>query len=238
MSTRRRTRGWQSALVGLLAAIWVAPGCGTYSNPSSPSGLPSPERPAPPPVATGPAPTIVSITPSLGSTFGGSWIAIFGTGLQRGVRVTFGDAAAGMNARFDSRYTDRIYLDTPGHAAGAVDVVVTNPDRQSGRAAGAYMFAPPASFDVDGEWGGFTPLEEWLTFTVAAGAVVSLSCGDSGVIALSAPAPVRDGEFSHTDGSGVTITGRIVARGQSVGRVNIDRCTNTEWRAERRPSVP
>jgi hypothetical protein len=188
-------------------------------------------------VAIGPAPTIVSVTPSIGSTGGGSWIRIDGTGFVRGFQVALGTATIG---RFDSRFTDRIFLDTPAHAPGAVDVVVTNPDRQTVRAAGAYTFASPGSFEVDGEWGGYTqspPYDEWLTFMVVGRSVVSISCADSGVVGLSAPAPIRDGEFSHAEATGVIITGRIVARGQAVGRMNIDRCANTEWRAEPRSSA-
>ena len=157
---------------------------------------------------------------------------ITGTGLQPGVRVTLGTTT--VNARFDFRYTDRIYLDTPGHPAGIVDVEVTNPDRQTGRAEAAYTFAPPGSFGADGEWGGYTTEEEWLTFTVHAGAVVSLWCGDSGLVTLPTPARIVDGEFTQSDGSGnATISGRIVATGQAVGRVTLDRCVNTPWRAER-----
>ena len=133
-----------------------------------------------------PAPTIVSITPSVGSIGGGSWITIVGTGFLHGVRVTLGGMT--VNASIDPRSPDRLSLQTPAHAAGVVDVVVTNPDRQTARSEVAYTFKSPGFFDVDGEWGGFafTDDHDWLTFTVAASSVVSISSGDSGVVVLSA----------------------------------------------------
>ena len=47
---------------------------------------------------------------------------------------------------------DALYLSTPAHAAGTVEVIVTNPD---GRAAsGTFTYASPATFDFNGDWQG------------------------------------------------------------------------------------
>jgi hypothetical protein len=49
---------------------------------------------------------------------------------------------------------DRVQVRTPTHAAGSVDVTVTNPDGRSALATNAYTFAPPEYFDVNGNWKG------------------------------------------------------------------------------------
>ena len=49
---------------------------------------------------------------------------------------------------------DRIFVTTPSHALGSVDVMVTNVDKQNAVAIGAYTFVAPESFDVDGDWRG------------------------------------------------------------------------------------
>jgi len=74
----------------LLTVSGLALGC-SQDSPTAPS------QPAP----RGPAPTILSVTPSLGSTSGGASIVITGTGLQPGIQVTFGSTTVG--ARFDQR---------------------------------------------------------------------------------------------------------------------------------------
>ena len=66
-------------------------------------------------------------------------------------------------------------MTTPSHAPGSVDVVVTNVDGQNAVAIGAYTFAAPESFDVNGNWRGVSFVgdsDEPFTFTVVNGAVV------------------------------------------------------------------
>jgi hypothetical protein len=73
-------------------------------------------------------------------------VTIAGFGFQSGSTVTFG--GAGTKVTFvNSQY---ITATTPARAAGSVDVVVTNPDGQSGRLSGAYTYlevpsVPPPS---------------------------------------------------------------------------------------------
>lgn len=222
------SRNYASAVAAsLLAVCGVAAGCGE-ATPTAPTA--DVTNPAP----TNLAPTIVSVTPSLGSTSGGASIKITGTGLQQGVRVFFG--ATSVGARFDPRYGDRIYVTASSHEAGSVDVVVTNPDGQTGRATGAFTFAPPESFDVDGIWKGpafIGDYDEPFTFTVVNGAVVSFSCWTSDVVAISPPAPITQGVFSFRKEDGVAISGTILAPNEAQGSVDVGPCVNRGWHATR-----
>ena len=157
---------------------------------------------------------------------------ITGTGLQPGIQVTVGSVT--VSARFDPRYSDRIFLITPGHAAGLVDVVVTNPDRQTGLASGAYTFASPDSFDVNGDWeGGALGGHELFAFTVVGGSVVSITCWTSGSVMLSPPAPIRNGEISFSGGAGVAISGKILSPTEAEGRATVGPCVGADWYASK-----
>jgi len=72
-----------------------------------------------------PAPTVSSISPTSGTTAGGTPVTITGTGFLSGATVTIGGAAA-TNVTLSNSST--ITATTPAHAAGAVNVVVTNTD--------------------------------------------------------------------------------------------------------------
>jgi IPT/TIG domain-containing protein len=168
----RRTRAIHRGrlFAASLLTVCVA-GCG--GGPTAPS---QPEQ-------RNPAPTILSITPSIGSTGGGASIKITGAGLLPGLRVAFG--ATNVAGSFDT-YSGGVFVTTPSHAPGLVDVVVTNVDGQNAVAIGAYTFAAPESFDVDGNWRGVSFAgddDEPFTFTVVNGAVVSIECATSGCFA-------------------------------------------------------
>jgi hypothetical protein len=89
-----------------------------------------------------PAPTISSISPSSGPESGGAPVTITGTGFAPGAAVRLGGAAAtGVNVVSGTR----IDASTPPHAAGAVDVVVTNSDGQSGVLPAGFTYTAPTS---------------------------------------------------------------------------------------------
>lgn len=77
-----------------------------------------------------------TISPTTGSAKGSTMVTISGTYFQTGARVTFGGTAATVY----SVTATTITVQTPAHAAGTVDVVVTNPDGQTGTLAKAYAF--------------------------------------------------------------------------------------------------
>ena len=86
---------------------------------------------------TNPAPTVTSINPTSGTTGGGTPVTITGTGFLAGATVAFGGTAAtGVTVASSTSIT----ATTPAHAAGAVNVVVTNTDAQSGTRTNGYTY--------------------------------------------------------------------------------------------------
>ncbi len=83
------------------------------------------------------APTISSVTPNNGSLSGGTAVTIAGANFVSGAAVTFGGTAA-TNVVFVS--ATQITATTPAHAAGAVNVIVTNPDTQAGTLTNGYTY--------------------------------------------------------------------------------------------------
>ena len=233
MTKKTRATHWGRLFAASLLSVCGIAGCG--------GGPTAPSQPELRPTATTDlaAPTILSVTPSIGSTGGGAAIAITGTGLLRGSRVAIGTTT--VAAYF---YNNRLFVTTPSHEPGSVDVTVTNVDGQNAVAIGAYTFAAPESFDVNGNWRGVSfagDYDEPFTFTVVNGAVVSITCAMSGLVRLSPPAPFIHGDFSFTEENVVAISGRIVAPNEAKGVVNIglsgsvslSPCVGAEWHATR-----
>jgi hypothetical protein len=87
-------------------------------------------------LAAGPAPTITSVSPPGGSTLGGTVITITGNNFTSPATVKVGGVAA---TNVIATLT-QITATTPAHAAGAVDVAVTNLDSQSATLAAAFTY--------------------------------------------------------------------------------------------------
>ena len=85
-----------------------------------------------------PAPTVSSISPSSGSTSGGTPVTITGTGFLTGATVSIGGTAATNVAVVSA---NSITATTPAHSAGTVNVVVTNTDSQSGTLNNGYTYS-------------------------------------------------------------------------------------------------
>ena len=102
--------------------------------------------------ATTPAFTVSGISPNSGPASGGTSVKITGTGFLSGATVTFGGTAGTNVARPDG---NTITVTTPAHAAGTVNVVVTNGMAQSGTLTNAFTYttAPPTggAGEVPGE---------------------------------------------------------------------------------------
>jgi hypothetical protein len=176
---------------------------------------------------------VTAISPKVGSTSGDTPIVIMGTGFLPGVTATFDSVP--VAARFDSRYTDRIYLATPPHAAGTVDVLVTNAGGQPGRLDAAYTFAVPESFDFNGTWWGF-PFDGsdlLVEFTIQNNALLQVSC-DTSVVKFSPAVPVTNGAFSFSQ-NGSKMTGKIVSASQAIGAITLAPCGAPLWQATRKP---
>jgi hypothetical protein len=188
--------------------------------------LPIACAPAAPTPITLPTPTVTAITPSLGSAEGGSAVTIEGSNFLIGSIVRFG----GVDVR-GSLWEGRLYVTTPPHAAGVVDIEVLIGGGQSGRLANAYTYAPPATLDFSGTWSGWIGESDFVVkFTVEANVVTVVSCGGVN-LELATPPTVSNGQFSYT-GPGGSITGRILSPLQAKGAVTMPSCVDpftNEW---------
>jgi hypothetical protein len=194
-------------------------GCGEHGSPSAPSALaaPSVQQPGPQPNLI--RPTIAAVAPHEGSTRGGAWATITGADFQKGATVRLADGAV-MAYVHDSA---TIVFWTTAHSAGTVDVVVTNPGGRSTGLTGAYTFAPPESFDFNGEWvahAGYE-YETDMRFTIRNDTLVSVSCGGTAALTFSPPPAVHDGDFSFASDDGLAISGSIVSPVNAVGTINV-----------------
>jgi hypothetical protein len=87
------------------------------------------------------APAITSVSPTSGPTAGGNNVTINGTGLTGATAVTFG----GTPATISTNTSTQIVVVAPAHAAGLVDVRVTNANGTSANGPGDnYTFVAPA----------------------------------------------------------------------------------------------
>jgi len=94
------------------------------------------------------APTVSSVSPTSGSTAGGDALTITGTGFITGATVTVG----GVTCTSPNVASSTSITCTSGaHAAGAVDIIVTNSDSQTGTGTGVYTYVAVFSpSDVSG----------------------------------------------------------------------------------------
>jgi hypothetical protein len=92
--------------------------------------------------APNPAPGITGLSPNSGPVAGGTSVVITGQGFVAGTTVKFGGVPA-TSTLINSSTT--ITAVTAAHSAGAVDVVVTNPDGQTTNVVGGYVYVAPSS---------------------------------------------------------------------------------------------
>lgn len=163
-----------------------------------------------------PPPAITSITPAFGPFSGGTAITITGTAFQAGAGVTIGGAAAtGVTVVSATSIT----ATTPAGAAGPADVVVTNPDGQSGMRTSGFTFVPPPTVTSISPTSGRTSGGNAVTITgtgFMAGAGVTIGgAAATGVTVVSATsitattpagtAGARDVVVTNADGQSGTL---------------------------------
>lgn len=183
--------------------------------------------------------SIATVEPSSGSVGGGTSMVITGNGFRSGLTVAFGGER--VNGYISNSTT--LYVTTPQHAAGAVDVVVSLPGGESSTRAAGFTYAPPQSFNFNGTWVGYAlahppigaqvrPLHSDMDMrlTVENNMVTSFTCGGSDV--AFTPARVSNGEFSLA-AEFIPITGRIVAANEAIGTISTAACPATLWYAAR-----
>lgn len=178
-------------------------------------------------------PVISELLPNIGSTGGRTPITISGSGFQRGLRLTV-DGIKHTNL-YSGDTIAKLFTDA--HAAGTVDVVVTNPD--GGQASRKFTYASPATFDFNGDWEGIAT--DWdgeifgaFVLTVRDNLVVSVSCRGSS-LTLDPPPVVANGQFRFVASGGGTIDGEIHSPNFASGFVTLGSCASSPyWSAEKR----
>lgn len=220
-------------VIPMLLLAGAAGGCDSSaaSSPTSPSAAPKPT-----PEPTRSQPTLSAIVPDVVSINGGGWGTITGTEFDSGATVRLGDDR--VQAYVRDRTTITFW--TVAHDPGTVDVVVTNPGGTSSKLSRGLSFAPPASFDFNGDWvahaGG--DFETEMRFSIRNDVLVSVSCGTSVVATLSTPPSVVNGEFSFRGDDGFDVSGRLVSPVNAVGTINVPDsapdCTAAHWWADKK----
>jgi hypothetical protein len=88
-------------------------------------------------VRPAPAPSVSSVSPNSGPASGGTQVSISGSGFSTGSTVKFGGVAA---TNVNVVNGNLITATTPAHAGGAVNVVVTSSDLQSGTLVNGFTY--------------------------------------------------------------------------------------------------
>lgn len=216
-------------LILIVALVALAGGC------NGTSGLPVSPSPPPPVAIPSPPLTIAAVSPDLGSTGGRTRVKITGTGIHRQAVVSLG--VASTRGGYDPRLPEgtTIFVDSPAHAAGVVDVVITNPDGQSARLANGYTFASPDSFDFNGEWMGFAlGLDITVGLTIRNNRLIGVICEAFEPLTFVDGPLVIGGEFSFSREDGVLVTGRIVSASSAVGTIHLGPCANASFGVSKR----
>ena len=158
--------------------------------------------------------SVSSLSPNTGDTTGATRVTLTGVGFRSGASVSFDGVAANATVTDSTR----IVVDTPAHAAGLVDVVVTNPNGQKGSLQGAYRYGPEPTFTISGE----------VTETTASG---PMPVAGAMVMELS----TRAFAFTAEDGS-YTLPGlRAMSTSVSVSKSGYRDADETAHRDRRRP---
>ena len=156
-----------------------------------------------------PAPTVASITPNSGTANGGTPVTISGTGFLSGAIVSLGGTAATGVTVVNST---TIAATTAAHAAGAVSVVVTNTDAQSGALSNGYTYTSSTGGTI-----AFVQVNTADPQTAAASVPVAFptaqSAGNLNVVAVgwndttSTVSSVTDSRGNIYTQAGTTLTG-------------------------------
>jgi len=163
-------------------------------------------------------------------------MTITSVGFNPGTIVRFG--ATSVSGRFDSRdirYT-KMFLETPAHAAGPVDLIIAAPGLQDERIAGAFTYVAPDSFDFNGVWEATSEdgSDRGMRFTIRNSVLVSAACvsvmSEEYPLKLSRAPVVSNGEFAFVGDDGASVSGRMVSPEEAIGTINLAPCTVMKWR--------
>jgi hypothetical protein len=210
-------------------------GCGGSNGPGAPTPTPVVAQPAQPSLPavepTGLRPTLTSVSPSVVST-SGSWGTIRGSQFEPGATLKFGNQTV-LARVVDS--TEIRFPPTGAHAAGSVDVTVTNPGGFSATLPGGYTYTLSDAFDFNGDWIAHTgpDFEIDLRFTIQNDRLVSIACGTNASHTTAVPLDIRNGSFPLAGADDFSLSGTIVSAQTSLGQVNAPGCGNARWWADK-----
>ena len=160
-------------------------------------------------------PTVTSLTPTSGTTAGGTAVTITGTGFTGATGVTIGGVAAtGVSVVSATSIT----ATTPAGTAGTASVVVTTP-AGSNAANTLFTYATPAS--TDATLSGLTYSSGVLTPAFASGTISYTQSVANSVSSITVTPTVN--QVNAT----VTVNGTAVATGVASGSINLNVGANT-----------
>ncbi len=168
-------------------------------------------------------PTIRAVSPSIGTVTGGVSVTITGTDFSTGAQVKFGDVLA-TNVTVNSNTS--VTATTPPHAAGSVDVVVTNADSGSATLANSFTYfqnQPPNVTASATPTAGTAPLD--VVFTVNASdsdgfiAAYSWTFGDGATSNEAAPTHTYQSSGNYT--AQLTVTDNYGATANTTIQISV-----------------
>lgn len=172
-------------------------------------------------------PVVSSITPGAGVQEGGNLLEVIGTGFQPATTVKIDGVVAEFvyDGFFGlTRSSTLLPVWAPKHAAGSVDVVVTNPDGQASQTPGGYRYQDAQNFDFNGVWTGFAwEVDLPITFTIQNNVLVSVSCGPVLNHTFSPPPVVSGGKFSVQSADG-SMEGALLSPTEATGSIDLPGC--------------
>jgi IPT/TIG domain len=224
-------RSIQIVAVGLIAYSMAACSGSETAGPTEPSAGPS--RVA----SGGPKPTIANISPDSGSIYGGGVVTVVGN-IDRQATATLG--GVGVSLGWSPADAAVHLFITPAHAAGPVDIVVTNPDGGSQTVVGAYTYVEPGSYQLNGEWAGYTVdgSDTWIEFTVRDQLLTSVRCIDPSDtrLAIDLSQPFVNGKVEVATDAG-RFSAWAVSPTETAGTIDMKPCAGMlRWEAELRSS--
>jgi hypothetical protein len=218
----------------VIAFSWAMAAC------SQSSRLPGGPSPAPPVVPL----ELTRAFPPAGSSAGGAAVEISGAGFMPGMVVEFDGIRVSWRANATDGPITTFYTEAPPHAAGAIDIVVTNPDGRSRRLSSGYTYAEQGTFDPNGAWSGVTMggTDTLVDFVIRDNKLIAASCQHSVLAAfpISESPAVEGGEFSVNRDDDAKLSGKMVSAAEMVGTISFAPCTiePLTWRAVRVPDSP
>jgi len=179
------------------------------------------------------APSIGTLSPSIGSTEGGTLVSVNGSNFKPGLTATLDGVP--VSVLFNTFNGTSFAFIAPAHSVGTADVVVRNVDGQDTTAhpfAAHYRWTPPDALDFTGNWSAFLGDGNDSPFSFSVdddNALTGVTCFEGSHLPLPTPVKVIDGHVSVSSNGSVLFSARIVGNEQTVGTINFGPCHSSNW---------